>query len=585
MHILGISCFFHDSAAVLLKDGIIVSASEEERFSRQKHDSGIPLNAIESCLTMGHIGLAEVDYLCFYEDPLLKGDRLIESVLAEVPRSWPLFRKVCTRWIPERRQVFGRLRQALLPLSDIASKPEMVFSVEHHLSHAASAFFPSPFSEAAILVVDGVGEWSTTTISVGTDNTIERIAEIKFPHSIGLLYSAFTHFLGFRVNSGEYKVMGLAPYGVPKFEKVIRDRLIDLREDGSFRLNLEMFPFTRDGPMYSEEFARLFPCPPRYKNDPLSSVHSDIAASIQAVLNDAMCRLAAQATKLSGSKNLCLAGGVALNCVANGKILQGNIVDNLWIQPASGDAGGALGAALALHHIQLGQKREPSCNRDNMRGALLGPSFSQQSIERSLTALGAQFQIASDIDLLVYCAKALNRGEILGWFQGQMEFGPRALGNRSILADARDPAMREKLNEKIKLREGFRPFGPAVLSEYCSQWFDAAAPSPYMLITAELRNDSLPSVTHVDRSARLQTVTQETNPRFHALLTKFYDLTGCPVLVNTSFNVRGEPIVCTPEDAYRCFMTTDIDLLAIGNCLLRKNAQPPRQYNTAFLED
>jgi carbamoyltransferase len=597
--ILGISAFYHDSAAALVVDGAIVAAAQEERFTRRKHDPRFPANAIRYCLKEAGIALGEIDHIVFYEKPFLKFERLLETYLAFAPRGFRSFRTALPVWLSEK--LFQK-RLLIDELAAIGGKGEWdakLLFTEHHQSHAASAFFPSPFDEALVLTMDGVGEWATTSAYIGRGNTLEVLKELHFPHSLGLLYSAFTYYLGFKVNSGEYKVMGLAPYGEPRFAKIIMDRIVDVKPDGSFRLDQQYFDYCTGLTMTNERFHALFGGPPRQPEELLTQRHMDLAASIQAVTEEIVLRLTRSLAAETGQRKLCLAGGVALNCVANGKIAREGIFEDLWIQPAAGDAGGALGAALAVWYQYLGQPRIASPNRrDAMEGAYLGPAFSQAEIEQRLTAAGAVFTVLDEDNLLETCAGALAEGKALGWHQGRMEFGPRALGARSILADPRSPTMQKQLNLKVKFRESFRPFAPAVLREDLADWFELDADSPYMLLVSPVREDrrramtaaekalfgidklnvprsAVPAVTHVDYSARIQTVHAETNPLFHALIRRFKALTGCPILVNTSFNVRGEPIVCTPEDSFRCFMGTEIDALAVGRCLLRKEDQNP----------
>jgi carbamoyltransferase len=596
LHILGLSAYYHDSAAVLIQNGEILAAAQEERFTRRKHDAQFPANAIEYCLNDGKISPKEIDYVVFYDKPFLKFERLLETYIAFAPKGFKSFRKAIPIWLKEKLFQKKLLCDELHKCGfegDLATR--LLFS-EHHLSHAASAFFPSHFSRAAILTMDGVGEWATSSFALGKGNKVEIHKEIHFPHSIGLLYSAFTYYIGFKVNSGEYKLMGLAPYGEPKYAQLILDHLIDLKTDGSFRLNLSYFNYCTGLTMTSTKFHNLFGAPPRPAESQLTQKHMDIAASIQKVTEEVVLRLARSLIKETGEKNLCLAGGVALNCVANGKVLREGGLDHLWIQPASGDAGGALGAALAGYHLHLEQPRQLTNSIDSMKGGYLGPGFSDEEIIKRLEELGAQFEVLQEDDLIRSCVETLKDGKAVGWFQGKMEFGPRALGARSILGDARSPQMQSVLNLKVKFRESFRPFAPSVLREDASEWFDLDADSPYMLLVANIakkhqrpmtqeqkqlfgieklnvpRSD-IPAITHVDYSARIQTVHRETNPRYHKLLSEFKSQTGCPVVVNTSFNVRGEPIVCTPEDAFRCFMGTGIEALAIGNCFLKKEAQ------------
>ena len=614
MRIVGISAFYHDSAAALVEDGRIAAAAQEERFTRKKFDAGFPRHAIGYCLDEARVRLRDADYVVFYDKPFLKFERLVETYLAFAPRGFASFVKAMPVWLGEKLFQKRMLVEELQQIDPEFDGERLLFA-EHHHSHAASAFYPSPFNDALVLTVDGVGEWCTTMAGVGHGNTIDVLKEIHFPHSLGLLYSAFTYYLGFRVNSGEYKLMGLAPYGEPRFCNVILDNLIDLKPDGSFRLDMSYFNYCTGLTMTNEKFDRLFGMPPRQESDPLTQKHMDIAASIQVVLEEAMLRLTNGLAAEHGQKNLCLAGGVALNCVANGKILRGGRFDRLWVQPAAGDAGGAVGAALlGYHHFNGAERRLNGSQQhgDAMSGAYLGPSYSDAEIRERLTAEGARFEVVDDeAALLDRSAKALADGRAVGWFQGRMEFGPRALGNRSILADPRNPEMQKTLNLKVKYRESFRPFAPAVLAEDVQEWFELDQPSPYMLLVADvakrhrietnegerersgieklktLRSD-VPAITHVDFSARVQTVHRDTNPRFHALLRAFKQRTGCPVLVNTSFNVRGEPIACTPEDAFRCLMGTEIEMLVIGNCILEKELQNPNlalNYRDAFDPD
>ena len=595
MRILGISAFYHDSAAALVRDGEIVAAAQEERFTRRKHDPGMPTHAIQYCLDQENIRLDDLDFVVFYDKPFLKFERLLETYLAFAPQGFRSFSKALPIWAKEKLFQKKLLRDALRQFGPIGQ--ERLLFAEHHLSHAASAFYPSPFQDAVILTMDGVGEWATTSVALGSGNRIEILREIHFPHSLGLLYSAFTYYTGFKVNSGEYKLMGLAPYGRPRYASVIRDKLIDVKPDGSFRLNLEYFNFCTGLTMTNGRFDELFGGPARSPKEDLVQRHMDVAASIQSVLDDIMVTLTRSLAKETGAKNLCMAGGVALNCVSNAKVLADGQFQGLWIQPASGDAGGALGAALAAYHIYKAQPRQV-CSTDSMQGAFLGPVFEQPEIERRLTTAGARFTVLDDACLIWNCVDTLATGKALGWMQGRMEFGPRALGARSILADPRSPVMQSVLNLKVKYRESFRPFAPSVLREDVADWFELDADSPYMLLVADVAKrhrkttteagdalfgidklkavrSTIPAVTHVDYSARLQTVHRETNPRYYALIDAFRQRTGCPVLVNTSFNVRGEPIVCSPEDAFRCFMGTEIEALAVGNCYLRKDEQNP----------
>jgi carbamoyltransferase len=608
MRILGISAFYHDSAAALVRDGEIVSAAQEERFTRKKHDSRFPSNAVEYCLSQEGVGLSDVDFVAFYDKPFLKFERLLETYVAFAPRGLRSFAMAMPLWVREKLFQKNLLHNELKQFSKEFDWEHRLLFAEHHQSHAASAFYPSPFEDALILTMDGVGEWATTSVALGSGNKLEIIKEIHFPHSLGLLYSAFTYYIGFKVNSGEYKVMGLAPYGSPRFAKQILDHLIDLKADGSFRLNLDYFNYCTGLTMTNSKFDKLFEGPRRKPEELLTQRHMDLAASVQVVLEEVVLRMTRALAAETGKKNLCLAGGVALNCVANGRLLRDGHFERIWIQPAAGDAGGALGAALAAYHSFKGQPRKTNRCCDNMKGSYLGPEFSQVEIERRLTTAGAKYIILGDDELLDACADALESEKAVGWFQGRMEFGPRALGGRSILGDARSPKMQSMLNLKVKFRESFRPFAPSVLREHVCEWFELDQDSPYMLLVANVleqrrkpmteaerglfgieklnvpRSD-IPAVTHVDYSARIQTVHKETNPRYHALIQRFNKLTGCPVIVNTSFNVRGEPIVGTPEDAFRCFMGTDMEVLAIGNCFLRKEDQNPnltKDYKSGF---
>jgi carbamoyltransferase len=606
MRVLGISAFYHDSAAALVEDGRIVAAAQEERFTRKKHDASFPRHAIGYCLQAAGAKLSEIDHIAFYDKPFLKFERLLETYIALAPKGFRSFQMAIPLWLKEKLFQKSLLRKKLKEFDEDFT-PEKLLFAEHHLSHAASAFYPSPFEKAVVLTMDGVGEWATTSAAMGEGNRLEIFQEIHFPHSLGLLYSALTYYTGFKVNSGEYKVMGLAPYGEPKHAQLILDHLIDLKPDGSFRLDMSYFDYCTGLTMTNERFAKLFGAPVRSPDQLLAPFHMDVAASIQAVLDEAVLRLTRSLASRTGARNLCLAGGVALNCVANGKVLRDGRFDNIWIQPAAGDAGGAVGAALAAFH-QFKNGARSVAGSDGMSGAFLGPEFAQSEIEQRLTAAGARFSVLSEPDMIGTTAKALADQLAVGWFQGRMEFGPRSLGARSILGDPRSPAMQKTLNLKVKYRESFRPFAPAVLREDVAEWFDLNSDSPYMLIVADVRTDKrrtmsageqalfgidklnvarseIPAVTHVDYSARIQTVGADTNPRFHRLLTEFKRLTGCPVLVNTSFNVRGEPIVCTPEDAFRCFMGNELDLLAVGNCVLRKSEQNPalkQDYSSAF---
>jgi carbamoyltransferase len=609
MKVLGLSAYYHDSAAALVADGRIVAAAQEERFTRKKHDSGFPNAAIDYCLAEGKLGLADLDYVVFYDKPFLKFERLLETYVAFAPRGFRSFKMAVPVWLREKlfqKDLLAKALQARDP--GFAAATKLRFS-EHHLSHAASAFFASPFDEALVLTMDGVGEWATTSVAVGRGSSLEVIKELHFPHSLGLLYSAFTYYTGFKVNSGEYKLMGLAPYGEPKYAQKILDTVIDVKPDGTFRLDQDYFDYCTGLTMTNGRFDALFGEPARKPSELLTPFHMDIAASIQAVTEEIVLRMTRALAKETGLRNLCLAGGVALNCVANGKVLRDAQFDRIWIQPAAGDAGGALGAALALSHINLKQARAARSNgHDAMSGSYLGPRFAQTDVERRLAAVGAKFTVLDEDTLMRTTARALAEEKAVGWFQGRMEFGPRALGGRSILGDARSPTMQKVLNLKVKYRESFRPFAPSVLREDVSHWFEIDSDSPYMLLVADVRRDrrremtpeeqklfgidklnvprsEIPAVTHVDYSARIQTVHADTNPRYHRLISEFKDITGCPVIVNTSFNVRGEPIVCTPEDAFRCFMGSEIEVLVVENCYLRKEDQDPSlklDYKNAF---
>ncbi len=594
--ILGISAFYHDSAAAILDNGKILAAAQEERFTRKKHDSGYPFNAVEFVLKFAKIKLSEIDNIVFFEKPFLKFERLLETYVAMAPRGFIQFSKSVPIWLREKLFQKKMLMNLLKQHDDNFNNSKKIFFSEHHLSHAASAFFPSPYEEAIVLTADGVGEWATTTVAIGKGNNLEIKKEIHFPHSLGLLYSAFTYFAGFKVNSGEYKLMGLAPYGNPIYEDKILNNLIDVKDDGTFRLNQDYFNYATGFTMTNKKFDTLFQKKARNpKKDRLTQFHMDIAASIQKVTENIMVKLAKSLKKEFNLNNLCLAGGVALNCVANGKILRERIFDNIWVQPAAGDAGGSLGAALALWHIE--QKNPRIVNKkDDMKGSYLGPEYTQKEIETELAKLGAVFELINEDDLINITAENLAKGDAVGWFQGRMEFGPRALGARSILGDARSSNMQKNLNLKVKYRESFRPFAPAVLRDDLSEWFDIDNDSPYMLMVANvsskktfdmtneqnklfgidklnIKRSEIPAVTHVDYSARIQTVHSETNPKYFKLLSKFKEKTNCPVLVNTSFNVRGEPIVNTPKDAFNCFMGTELDKLVIGNCYLDKTKQ------------
>ena len=593
--VLGISAFYHDSAACILIDGKIIAAAQEERFTRKKHDPSYPYNAVEFVLKFANLRLSEIDYIVFFEKPFLKFERLLETYVAFAPKGFISFAKAMPLWIKEKLFQKNFLFKKLKDHDQDYKSDKNIFFSDHHLSHAASAFFPSPFDEAVVLTADGVGEWATTTVAIGKKNNLEIKKEIHFPHSLGLLYSAFTYYLGFKVNSGEYKVMGLAPYGNPIYVDRIK-KLFDIKADGSFRLDQNYFNYATGLTMTNNKFNNLFGQKPRDSvNEKITQFHMDIAASIQKVTEEIMISLAKSIRKEYGIKNLCLAGGVALNCVANGKILQEKIFDNIWIQPAAGDAGGSLGAALALWYIDQGNKRLVNPN-DDMKGSYLGTEFNQDDIEKELKLMGANFEIFKYEELIDKTAELLSTESAIGWFQGRMEFGPRALGSRSILADPRSDKMQKNLNLKVKFRESFRPFAPSILRQDLSEWFDMNVESPYMLLVANINSNKniemtneqkklfgidklnikrskIPAVTHVDYSARVQTVTRETNNRYYDLILKFKEKTGCPVLVNTSFNVRGEPIVNSPIDAFNCFMGTELDYLVIGNCILDKNKQ------------
>lgn len=606
-YILGISALYHDSAAALLCDGKIIAAAQEERFTRKKHDPGFPERAIEYVLAESGITLADVDNVVFYDKPFLKFERLIETYIAVAPRGFNSFRMAMPVWLREKLFLKDLLNKQLRRIDPDFTVDKILFS-EHHVSHAASAYYPSPFDEAIVLTVDGVGEWATTTVGIGRGNELTMVKELHFPHSLGLLYSAFTYYTGFKVNSGEYKVMGLAPYGVPQFKDLILEHLVDLKEDGSFRLNQKYFNYTAGLTMTNKALEDLFGHPVRKpETDQLTQFHMDIAASVQAVTEEIMLRITRNLAQEHGIRNLCMAGGVALNCVANGKILRDGAFDNVWVQPAAGDAGGALGAAYAAWHQELGNPRQVTPG-DQMQGSYLGPRYEDDAIADELTRIGAKFTTYKNGELVNQTAQALADGKAVGWFQGRMEFGPRALGARSILGDPRSESMQKTLNLKVKYRESFRPFAPSVLREDVADWFELDGDSPYMLIVADVQDkirrkmtdeenalfgidklnvkrSDIPAVTHVDYSARIQTVHEDTNPAYHALISKFKDLTGYSLVVNTSFNVRGEPIVCTPTDAFRCFMGTDIEVLSIGNCLLRKEDQDPalkENYETKY---
>ena len=595
--ILGISAFYHDSAACILVDGKIVAAAQEERFTRKKHDPNYPHNAIEFVLKFANLKLSEIDQIVFFEKPFLKFERLLETYVAFAPKGFVSFAKAMPLWIKEKLFQKNLLFNKLKEHDQNYKSDKNIFFSDHHLSHAASAFFPSPFDEAVVLTADGVGEWATTTVAVGKNENLEIKKEIHFPHSLGLLYSAFTYYTGFKVNSGEYKLMGLAPYGTPIYEDKVK-QLLDLKDDGTFRLDQKYFNYATGLTMTNEKFNNLFGQKPRNpQNDKITQFHMDIAASIQKVTEEIMINLAKSIRKEFGISNLCLAGGVALNCVANGKILKEKIFENIWIQPAAGDAGGSLGAALALWHIDQGNKRIVDLN-DDMKGSYLGTEYNQEEIERELKAAGANFETLNYEELIDKTTEFLSNEKAIGWFQGRMEFGPRALGGRSILGDPRSEKMQKNLNLKVKYRESFRPFAPSVLKEDLSEWFEMNIDSPYMLLVANInpnkkiemndeqknlfgidklnvKRSDIPAVTHVDYSARIQTVTKNTNSRYYDLISKFKEKTGCPIIINTSFNVRGEPIVNTPKDAFNCFMGTELDYLVIGDCILDKSKQDP----------
>jgi carbamoyltransferase len=600
MNILGISAFYHDSAACLVQDAKIIAAAQEERFTRKKHDASFPKNAVEFCLKQGGIHTSDLDYVGFYDKPFIKFERILETYLGIAPNGLRQYLSAIPVWLKDKIWTRANIRR------DLEYRGPVLFA-EHHESHASSAFFPSPFQEAAILTIDGVGEWATSSIALGKDNKIDLLQELHFPHSLGLLYSAFTYYLGFKVNSGEYKVMGLAPYGEPKYADVILDRLIDLKEDGSFRINMEYFDYLGGMTMINDKFAKVLGQPARKVETQLTQKEMDIAASLQEVTEKIMLRMARHIRKLTGMKNLCLAGGVALNCVGNGKILKEKIFNNIWIQPAAGDAGGALGVALSIWHQMLGNERTTN-GKDSMRGSYLGPNFKEEDIRKFLDGQGIPYKHYDDSQLAPAVAKDLQSGKVVGLFQGAMEFGPRALGGRSIIGDARNSKMQSTMNLKIKYRESFRPFAPAVLAEKVQEWFEIDSESPYMLLVAEVREDKripmteeqknffgidllniprsqIPAITHVDYSARIQTVHAETNPRFYAVIQEFEKATQCPVLINTSFNVRGEPIVCTPEQAFRCFMRTEMDTLVLENFVLNKKDQQPTEEDSNWQEE
>jgi carbamoyltransferase len=597
MRVIGISAYYHDSAAALVEDGEVVAAAQLERFTRKKHDDSFPGAAVAYCLDEARVTLDDIDYVGFYDKPLLTFDRLLETYVSFAPRGLPSFVKAIPIWVKQKVLLMDGIRKGLAALDRGTLKKDRLLFGFHHHSHAASAFYPSPFEEAAILVMDGVGEWATTTLGAGSGNELELKQEIRFPHSLGMLYSAFTYYLGFKVNDGEYKMMGLAPYGEPRFQQLILEHLIDLKEDGSFRMDMSYFNYCTGLTMTNRRFDQLFGDPPRKKGDPLTQKHMDIAASAQAVTKEIVMRLCEGLYNETGQKNLCMAGGVALNCVINGQLLREGPFERIWVQPAAGDAGGAVGIAQAIAHTVGGVSRRVDPNvRDGMRGSYLGPHFDEEEIRSSLDWYGAVYRRHPDDELFAIAARVLAEEKVVGWFQGRMEFGPRALGNRSILGDPRSTSMQRVLNLKIKYRESFRPFAPAVLREDVGLYFELASESPYMLLVAPVRKErhrllsqeeksleglgklhavrsDVPAITHVDHSARIQTVHRDTNPRFYRLIETFKSLTGYGILVNTSFNVADEPIVCTPEDAYKCFMGTEMDMLVLGNIVLRKEEQ------------
>ncbi len=597
MYILGLSAWYHDSAACLIKDGVIIAAAQEERFTRKKHDESFPAKAIQYCLKQANISANDLNNVVFYDKPFVKFERLLETYLAFAPKGFRSFSTAMPVWIKDKLFQKSMLVKALQEIFGKSTQwqEKLLFS-EHHLSHAASAFFPSPYENSAVLTLDGVGEWTTTSLAIGKGNELKVHKEIHFPHSLGLLYSAFTYYTGFKVNSGEYKVMGLAPYGEPKYTTLIKDNLIDIQQDGSFHLNMDYFDYCTGLTMTNRKFDKLFGGAARKSEEEITQKEMDLAASIQKITEEVVVKLAKNIASETGEKNLCLAGGVALNCVANGVLLRDKIFDNIWIQPASGDAGGALGAALGAYYIMHGKPRIISKERDRMQGSYLGPEFNNVETETALTQIGAKFEQLNEQQMIEQTAQALADDKAVGWMQGRMEFGPRALGARSIIADPRSEAMQKQLNLKVKYRESFRPFAPSVLQENVTEWFEIESDSPYMLLVADVKKEKcrqmsdaekalfgieklnisrseVPAITHVDYSARIQTVHPDTNPRYYALIKCFKELTGCPLLVNTSFNVRGEPIICTPEDAFRCFMGTELDLLVIGDFILYKEQQ------------
>ena len=600
MNILGISAFYHDSAACLVRDGEIIAAAQEERFTRKKHDPAFPHNAVEFCLQKGEIEVADLDYVGFYDKPFIKFERILETYLGIAPKGIKQYLSAVPIWLKDKLWTRSNIRK------NLGYGGTVLFS-EHHESHAASAFFPSPFQEAAILTMDGVGEWATSSLTLGKDNKIELLQELHFPHSLGLLYSAFTYYLGFKVNSGEYKVMGLAPYGKPKYCDLIRKHLIDLKDDGSFRMNMDYFDYLGGMTMTNDKFAAVFDHPTRKSESQLGQKEMDIAASLQEVTEEIMLKMARHIRQRTGMKNLCLAGGVALNCVGNGKILKEKIFENIWIQPAAGDAGGALGVALCIWHQVLGNERKTN-GKDSMKGSYLGPRFKESEIKDYLDSQKIPYQHLNEAELSKTVADDLKTGKVIGWFQGAMEFGPRSLGGRSILGDPRNPKMQSTMNLKIKYRESFRPFAPSVLAEKVGEWFEMDSESPYMLMVAGVQEDKrismtdeqkklfgidllnvprsqIPAITHVDYSARIQTVHKDTNKRYYDLISEFEKATQCAVLINTSFNVRGEPIVCTPEQAYRCFMRTEMDTLVLENFVINKKDQKPLEDDDNWKEE
>ena len=597
MYILGISAYYHDSAACLLRDGEIIAAVQEERFTKKKHDASFPQNSIKYCLKEANISASQIDNFVFYEKPFIKFERLLETYLAFAPRGFTSFAKAMPVWIKDKLfQKSALIKELKSSLDENVGWSERLLFSEHHLSHAASAYYPSPFDSAAVLTLDGVGEWTTSSLAIGKGNDLKVLKEIHFPHSLGLFYSAFTYYTGFKVNSGEYKVMGLAPYGKPIYANLIKEKLITVADDGSFQLDMSYFDYATGLTMTNKKFDALFGGPPRTSETELTQREMDLAASVQKVTEDIVLKLARGIAEETGERNLCLAGGVALNCVVNGVLLREKIFDNIWIQPAAGDAGGALGAALSIWYLHHKKERVTSTEHDAMQGAYLGPKFSDTQIEAELTVCGAKFKKLFEDEMIEEVATALANEKVVGWMQGRMEFGPRALGGRSIIADPRSPFMQKQLNLKVKYRESFRPFAPSILREDVGEWFEHDTDSRYMLLVADIKNDkrramteeekalfgidklnvprsSVPAITHVDYSARIQTVHADTNPRYHAIISKFKEKTGCPLVVNTSLNVRGEPIVCTPTDAFKCFMGTEMDVLAVGNYILYKEQQ------------